>query len=74
MATLENQGYRRDLDLSETTDEENAIDNLMGTGVSKDLRYIQDNLRYTSSSPFNIEESNGFCFYGVDNSLGLSRL
>ena len=48
MATLENQGYRRDLDLSETTDEENAIDNLMGTGVSKDLRYIQNNLRNTS--------------------------
>lgn len=74
MATLENQGYRRDLDLSETTDEENAIDNLMGTGVSKDLRYIQNNLRNTSRIPFNIVDSNGFFFFGGENTLGISSL
>ena len=74
MATLENQGYRRDLNLSETTDEENAIDNLMGTGVSKDLRYIQNNLRNTSRIPFNIVDSNGFFFFGGENTLAISSL
>ena len=74
MATLENQGYRRDLDLSETTDEENAIDNLMGTGVSKDLRYIQNNLRNTSRIPFNIVDSNGFFYFGGENTLAISSL
>ena len=74
MATLENQGYRRDLNLSETTDEENAIDNLMGTGVSKDLRYIQNNLRNISRIPFNIVDSNGFFFFGGENTLAISGL
>ena len=74
MATLENQGYRRDLDLSETTDEENAIDNLMGTGVSKDLRYIQNNLRNISRIPFNIVDSNGFFFFGGENTLSINSL
>tara|TARA_B100000424_G_scaffold97109_1_gene72921 strand:+ start:55 stop:1350 length:1296 start_codon:yes stop_codon:yes gene_type:complete len=74
MATLENQGYRRDLNLSETTDEENAIDNLMGTGVSKDLRYIQNNLRNISRIPFNIVDSNGFFFFGGENTLSINSL
>ena len=42
---IANQGYRRDLNLIETTDDEQAIDNLMGTGISADIRYIQNNLR-----------------------------
>ena len=33
MAVINNQGYRRDLNLSETEDEESAISNLMGTGI-----------------------------------------
>ena len=40
---IQNQGYRRDLNLSETTDDEKALDNLMGTGISNDLRYLQNN-------------------------------
>ena len=44
MAVISNQGYRRDLNLSETENEEQAISNLMGTGIDADLRYLQNNL------------------------------
>ena len=33
MATLENQGYRRDLNLSETPNDNVALDNLMGLSL-----------------------------------------
>ena len=38
-----NQGYRRDLNLSETVSEAEAINNLGGAGISDDLRLIQNN-------------------------------
>ena len=40
---IANQGYRRDLNLSETEEEQKAISNLMGTGIDVDLRYLQNN-------------------------------
>ena len=49
---IANQGYRRDLNLSETENEEEAISNLMGTGIDDDLRYLQNNLRNTSRIAF----------------------
>ena len=54
-----NQGYRRDLNLSETESEAEAINNLGGAGISDDLRIIQNNLRNTSKIGFSTI-SNGF--------------
>tara|TARA_R100000234_G_scaffold100263_1_gene69075 strand:- start:383 stop:1813 length:1431 start_codon:yes stop_codon:yes gene_type:complete len=54
-----NQGYRRDLNLSETESETEAINNLGGAGISDDLRIIQNNLRNTSKIGFSTI-SNGF--------------
>ena len=44
----QNQGFRKDLNLAETTNETVAINNLAGAGIANDLRVIQNNLRNTS--------------------------
>ena len=41
----QNQGYRRDLNLDETTVDTQALNNLAGAGIAADLRIIQNNLR-----------------------------
>ena len=71
---IQNQGYRRDLNLSETTDDEKALDNLMGTGISNDLRFLQNNLRNTSKIPFNYVDSNGFFSFDSAKNLPISSL
>ena len=71
---IQNQGYRRDLNLSETTDDEKALDNLMGTGISNDLRFLQNNLRNTSKIPFNSVDSNGFFSFDSSKNLPISSL
>ena len=40
----QNQGFRKDLNLEETTDEAVAINNLAGAGIADDLAIIQNNL------------------------------
>jgi hypothetical protein len=45
----QNQGFRKDLNLEETTNETAAINNLAGAGIANDLRVIQNNLRNTST-------------------------
>ncbi len=55
-----NQGYRRDLNLSETVSEAEAINNLGGAGISDDLRIIQNNLRNTSKIGFSTITNAGF--------------
>ena len=55
-----NQGYRRDLNLSETVSEAEAINNLGGAGISDDLRLIQNNLRNTSKIGFSTITNAGF--------------
>ena len=57
---IANQGYRRDLNLKETTNDRLAIDNLAGAGTASDISYIQNNLRNISSIPFNSVTSDGF--------------
>ena len=64
---IANQGYRRDLNLSETENEEEAISNLMGTGIDDDLRYLQNNLRNTSKIAFNKVDSAGFFSFDEEN-------
>ena len=45
---IQNQGFRKDLNLEETTNETVAINNLAGSGMAGDLRIIQNNLRNIS--------------------------
>ena len=55
----QNQGYRKDLNLDETTVDTQALNNLAGAGIADDFRIIQNNLRNTSSLAYN-SNSNGF--------------
>ena len=56
---ISNQGYRRDLNLQETTNDTVALDNLAGAGTADDISYIQNNLRNTSNVPFNSITNDG---------------
>ena len=56
---IQNQGFRKDLNLEETTNETVAINNLAGSGMAGDLRIIQNNLRNISIL-FCDTVSNGF--------------
>ena len=71
---IANQGYSRDLNLSETENEEQAISNLMGTGIDADLRYLQNNLRNTSRIPFNKVDSAGFFSFDEDKTITIESL
>ena len=71
---IANQGYRRDLNLSETEDEQKAISNLMGTGIDVDLRYLQNNLRNVSKIPFNNVDSAGFFSFAEDKTLSIQTI
>ena len=55
----QNQGYRKDLNLDETTVDIQALNNLAGAGIAGDIRIIQNNLRNTSSLAYS-SNSNGF--------------
>ena len=56
---IQNQGYRKDLNLSESPFEEKAINILAGEGISGDLRILQNNLRNTSELTYS-DISGGF--------------
>ena len=55
----QNQGYRRDLNLDETTIDTQALNNLAGAGIANDIRVIQNNLRNTSTLAY-VSNSDGF--------------
>ena len=55
----QNQGYRKDLNLDETTIDTQALNNLAGPGMAADLRIIQNNLRNKSTLSYS-SNSNGF--------------
>ena len=74
MPVISNQGYRRDLNLSETENEEKAISNLMGIGIDVDLRYLQNNLRNVSKIPFNNVDSAGFFSFAEDKTLSIQTI
>ncbi len=71
---IANQGYRRDLNLKETTDDTIALDNLAGSGTAGDLSYIQNNLRNRSSVSFNSITSDGFFSFENDRQITISGL
>jgi len=56
---IQNQGFRKDLNLLENPDDNLLINNLAGSGIADDLGIIQNNLRNTSSLPYD-SLSNGF--------------
>jgi len=55
----QNQGFRRNLNLEETTNEVLALSNLGGPNLPNDLRIIQNNLRNISTVGY-VTFSNGF--------------
>ena len=71
---ISNQGYRRDLNLQETTNDTVALDNLAGAGTADDISYIQNNLRNTSNVPFNSIDSNGFFSFTNDRLIAISSI
>tara|TARA_A100000171_G_scaffold51882_1_gene67813 strand:+ start:440 stop:1696 length:1257 start_codon:yes stop_codon:yes gene_type:complete len=71
---ISNQGYRRDLNLEETTNDTVALDNLAGAGTADDLSYLQNNLRNVSNIPFNSIDSNGFFSFATDRLIELSSI
>ena len=71
---IANQGYRRDLNLQETTNDTVALDNLAGAGTADDISYLQNNLRNTSNVPFNSIDSNGFFSFANDRLISASAI
>ena len=71
---IKNQGFRRDLNLLETEDDRNAIDNLAGAGANADISFLQNNLRNTSSISFSSVYSNGFFSSASDRVIGISSI
>ena len=71
---ISNQGYRRDLNLEETTNDTVALDNLAGEGTADDISYLQNNLRNTSNVGFNKIDSNGFFSFATDRLISASAI
>ena len=71
---ISNQGYRRDLNLEETTNDTVALDNLAGAGTADDISYLQNNLRNTSNVGFNKIDSNGFFSFAEDRLISASAI
>ena len=71
---IQNQGFRRDLNLKETEDDRTAFDNLAGSGTSKDISFLQNNLRNISSIPFYSVDSDGFFSSASDKVIGISSI
>jgi len=71
---IANQGYRRDLNLEETTNDTVALDNLAGAGTADDISYLQNNLRNTSNIGFNAIDSNGFFSFATDRLIAVSNI
>ncbi len=62
----QNQGFRRDINLEENTNDTTTLNNLGGAGIANDLRIIQNNLRNISTVSYN-SLSNGYFFFGQNN-------
>ena len=71
---IANQGYRRDLNLQETVNDTVALDNLAGAGTADDISYLQNNLRNSSSIPFNFIDSDGFFSSVNDRLISISSI
>ena len=63
---IQNQGFRKDLNLEENTNDTTTLNNLGGAGIANDLRIIQNNLRNISTVSYN-SLSTGFFYFGASN-------
>ena len=63
---IQNQGYRKDLNLEETTIDTQALNNIAGAGIADDLRIIQNNLRNLSNLEYNTI-TDGFFDFGAES-------
>jgi hypothetical protein len=63
---IQNQGFRKDLNLQENTNDTTTLNNLGGAGIANDLRIIQNNLRNISTVSYN-SLSSGFFYFGAAN-------
>ena len=65
---IANQGYRKDLNLLETPNDFDALDNIGGVGISFDLQIIQNNLRNISTTGFSTL-TDGFFDFGTTSNF-----
>tara|TARA_S200000501_G_scaffold358016_1_gene382314 strand:+ start:9666 stop:10988 length:1323 start_codon:yes stop_codon:yes gene_type:complete len=70
----QNQGYRRDLNLSEGTDDLKVWSALGGSGISDDLNRLQNNLKNTSKVGFNTVDGSGFFTFALDRPLSVTSI
>ena len=70
---LKNQGYRKDLNLSETENDRVALSNLGGTGIGDDLTRIVNNLRNVDHISFH-QVANGQFSFESDINIGISSI
>ena len=70
---LKNQGYRKDLNLSETENDRVALSNLGGTGIGDDLTRIVNNLRNVDNISFH-QVANGQFSFESDINIGISSI
>ena len=68
------QGYRKDLNLSETEEDQKAIDALAGAGTADNLSYLQNNLRNTSKIAYRSIDSEGFFSNNVSRVLPVTSI
>ena len=68
------QGYRKDLNLSETEVDKKALDALAGSGTADNLSYLQNNLRNTSSIAYRSIDSEGFFSNNVSRILPVTSI
>ena len=72
---IQNQGFRKDLDFLENTNDTLALSNLGGVGLDADLRIIQNNLRNKSRLPFNSANKDTDEFrFDTDKVVGISAI
>ena len=70
---IPNQGYRRDLNLAETTSDRMALANLGGAGISEDLDRLQNNLKNQSEKSFHTI-TDGYFDFADDINVGITSL
>ena len=60
---IQNQGFRKDLNLIETEEDDVALNNLGGAGIAADLKIIQNNLRNISTVSY-VSLNGGYFYFG----------
>jgi len=73
--TIANQGHRRDKNLDDSRSKVQALDNLGGTGITDDLRILENNLRNKSHLPFNsVDETTDEFIFNTNKVLNINSI